>query len=58
MKYRPAQIRKFLVAVATVLTQALAYNLVPEVAKPYVLLVVSVLGCYGVFAVRNEETAR
>lgn len=54
MTYRPAQIRKALVALVTLATQALAYNLVPEVAVPYVLLVVGVLGSYGVFAVRND----
>lgn len=53
MKYNPKQVRKFLVALVTLASQALAYNLVPQPAVPYVLLGIGFLGAYGVFQVKN-----
>ena len=54
MKYSAKQLRKALVAVATLLSQALAMSLIPEPYDKYALLVLGVLGAYGVFQVKNE----
>ena len=54
MKYNSKQVRKALVAFATALSQALAMSLIPQPYDKYALLVLSVLGVYGVFKVKNE----
>lgn len=54
----PAEVRKFLVAVATGLTQALSLGLLPSPYDKYVVLCLAVLGSYGVFAVPNEKSAK
>lgn len=50
----PTEVRKFLVAAATGLTQALSLGLLPSPFDKYAVLCLSVLGAYGVFAVPNE----
>lgn len=46
-------VRKALVALATLVAQCLALGLVPMEAKPYVVGALSVLNAIGVYAVRN-----
>jgi hypothetical protein len=53
MKYRPKQVKKALVAFATLLSQALSMSLVPAPYDKYALLVLGVLGVYGVFKTSN-----
>ena len=55
MKYPAKEVRKALVAVATALSQALAMSLIPEPYDKYALLLLAVLGVYGVFKVPNGE---
>lgn len=52
---RPAEIRKALVAAATGLSQALALGFLPEPYDKVALLVLAVLGAYGVYAVPNKK---
>lgn len=51
---KPAEVRKFLVAVATGMSQALALGLLPSPYDKYVMCVLAILGAYGVFAVPND----
>lgn len=61
MKYTAAQIKKSIVAavtfaltvIATVL--AIGPDLIPDVALPYINIVVALAGTYGVFAAKNEK---
>ena len=53
MKYSPKQVKKALVALSTLLAQALGMSLIPAPFDKYALLVLGVLGVYGVFAVQN-----
>jgi hypothetical protein len=48
-------VRKFLVALATLAAQMLALGMVPEAAQGYVVAVLSALNAIGVFAIRNGD---
>ena len=52
---RPAHVRKFLVAVATAITQAIVLGLFSDPYDKYAILVLAFLGAYGVFAVPNDD---
>lgn len=54
---KPAEVRKFLVAVATGLSQALALGLLPSPYDKYAMLCLAVLGSYGVWRMPNEAPA-
>lgn len=54
MKFKPAEVRKALVAVATLITQALGMSLIPSPYDKYALLVLGALGAYGVFKLPNK----
>lgn len=54
---KPAEVRKFLVAVATGLSQALALGLLTEPYDKYVMCVLAVAGAYGVYKVPNAATS-
>jgi hypothetical protein len=56
-KVNPHEVRKALVAAATVLSQALAMSLVPAPYDKYALLVLGALGAFGVFKVPNRKVA-
>lgn len=55
MKYNAKEVRKALVALATLLSQAVSLSLIPEPYDKYALLVLGALGVYGVFATKNKE---
>ena len=57
MKYNSKQVRKALVAFATALSQALAMSLIPQPYDKYALLLLGVLGVYGVFKIPNKKVA-
>jgi hypothetical protein len=57
VKVNPAEVRKALVALATVLSQALGMSLIPEPYDKYALLLLGVLGVYGVFKIPNKKVA-
>jgi len=54
---KPAEIRKALVALATFVAQLIALGVLPAEAVPYVLAGLAALGTYGVYAVKNAESA-
>lgn len=55
LKYRPAQLKKAGVAVATALTEAIALGLLDGNAEKITLCALAGLGTYGVFAVKNAD---
>lgn len=55
MKYKPAQVRKALTALATAASEAVALGLLDGTAEKITLCVLSALGVYGVFRVPNGE---
>ena len=55
MKYKPAQVRKALTALATATSQAIALGLLDGTPEKVALVVLSALGVYGVFKVPNGE---
>ena len=55
MKYTPAQVKKALVAAATGVTQAITLGLIDGTAEKVVLCVLSAVGVYGVFAIKNAD---
>ena len=55
---KPAEVRKFLVAVATGISQALALGILPSPTDKYAMCVLAALGAYGVYKVPNDELAK
>lgn len=55
---KPAEVRKFLVAVATGLSQAVTLGLFEGNAEKVVLCVLTVLGAYGVYKVPNAPAPK
>lgn len=51
-----AERRKFATYIATFAGEALAYGVVPDSAKPWVMLAIGVLGGSGVHQVRNANS--
>lgn len=55
---RVAEVRKALVAFVSALTTAVAVGLVPDPYNKWALIVVVVLGTFGVYAVPNTEQVK
>ena len=55
---KPAEVRKFLVAVATALSQALALGLLSSPTDKYAMCVLAALGAYGVYKVPNDKLVK
>lgn len=55
MKYKPAQVKKAIVAAATFAANLVAAGVLEGTAALVVMAAVSALGVYGVFAVTNAK---
>lgn len=51
---KPAEVRKFLMAVGLGLSEAVAYGLLEGTAEKVALCVLAALGAYGIYRVPNK----